>query len=396
MHLLIVEEALQRQAGHWPVYLGDIARGLRSMGDSVDALAHCQADPALLRELQAVPWLSRSCWSDPRAQGQLGGLRHSLRFSRELRRWLRQQPKPYDWICSLTMRLPHLLAYTFLARAGQIPASSRCLLLFVQGFGVYAGPDQPVDFPASASNRLARWCFRRLRRHVANGRIVLAAETEVMRQELMLFSGLPVLLFPHPVQVQPLQASAQQARPITITCPGFARYEKGNDLLLEACRLLWAEPGFESVHVVCQWPEPFALPDGRMLTPAPDLVADPRFELINHNLDAAAYRALLSRTDLIVLPYRRESYHNRVSRVAIEAAVLGIPLLFMSGTWSEEVVAFTDAGVAIQGESPQAIGEALQSALTQLHALTAQARSSAARVAEHHSATRFRKLLLEG
>jgi len=156
MRLLIVEEALQRTAGHWPVYLGDIARVLRAMGDTVDVLAHRQADPALLQQLNAIPWLSSSCWIDPRAQGQLGGLRHSLRFARELKRWLRQQSDPYDWICSLTMRLPHLLAYTFLARSGQIPAGSRCLLLFVQGFGVYAGRDQPVQFPDSASNRLGQ------------------------------------------------------------------------------------------------------------------------------------------------------------------------------------------------------------------------------------------------
>jgi glycosyltransferase involved in cell wall biosynthesis len=291
------------------------------------------------------------------------------------------------------MRLPHLLAYTFLARSGQIPAVSRCLLLFVQGFGVYAGPDQPVDFPASASNRLARWCFRRLRRHVADGNIVLAAETEAMREELALFSGLPVVLFPHPVQVQPLQASAQQARPITITCPGFARYEKGNDLLLEACRLLWAETGFETVHVMCQWPEPFALPDGLMLTPAPDLVADPRFELINENLDEQAYHALLARTDLIVLPYRRESYHNRVSRVAIEAAIHGLPLLPMRGTWAEELSALAGGSDVIEDESAEAIADGLVSALRMLDTLKQQASRQKASVAMHHSIYAFRERL---
>jgi len=397
MRLLIVEEALQRSAGHWPVYLGDIARGLRAMGDTVDVLAHRQADPALLQQLNAIPWLSRSCWSDPRAQGQLGGLRHSLRFARELKRWLRQQPGPYDWICSLTMRLPHLLGYTFLARSGQIPAGSRCLLLFVQGFGVYAGQDQPVHFPLTTSNRLARWCFRRLRHLVQGGSIVLAAETEAMRQELTHFSGLPVVLFPHPVVVRPLiKAAAPTARPITITCPGFARYEKGNDLLLEACRLLWAEPGFESVHVVCQWPEPFALPDGRLLTPAPDLAADQRFELINQNLDEQAYHVLLARTDLIVLPYRRESYHNRVSRVAIEAAIHGLPLLPMRGTWAEELSAFAGGTVLIENETAEAVSEGILRALRMLNILKQQADRHEARVAMYHSVDAFRECLSFG
>jgi glycosyltransferase involved in cell wall biosynthesis len=293
------------------------------------------------------------------------------------------------------MRLPHLLAYTLLARSGQIPAGSRCLLLFVQGFGVYAGPDQPVQFPDSASNRVARWCFRRLRRHVANGRIVLAAETEAMRQELSRFSGLPVVLFPHPVLVRPLlHAAAPTARPITITCPGFARYEKGNDLLLEACRLLWAEPDFETVHVVCQWPEPFALPDGRLLTPAPDLVADPRFELINENLDEQAYQALLARTDLIVLPYRRESYYNRVSRVAIEAAIHGLPLLPMRGTWAEELSALAGGSVVIEAESPEDLAHSMITALQSMAPLKASAKAGADRIAEFHSVRSWKSLLI--
>ncbi len=391
MRVLILEEALQRPAGHWPVYLGDIARGMRSMGDTVHLLAHRQADPALLLQLEAIPWLSRSCWSDPRAQGQLGGLRHSVRFARELRRWLRQQPDPYHWICSLTMRLPHLLAYTLLAWSSQIPANSRCLLLFVQGFGVYGGPDQPVHFPPTASNRLARWCFRRLRHPVLRGEIVLAAETEAMRQELAQFSDLPVVLFPHPVHVRPLPRRAEpEARPITITCPGFARYEKGSDLLQEACRMLWAEPGFESVHVVCQWPEPFALRDGRLLSPDAELLADPRFELVNDNLDEVAYRALLARTDLIVLPYRRESYHNRVSRVAIEAAIHGLPLLPMRGTWAEELSALAGGCIAIEDETPEAVVDGMMAAFRSLDKLKEQASDYRSSVVMQHSVRAFR------
>lgn len=246
MRVLILEEALQLRSGHWPVYLGDIARGLRAAGDTVDLLAHSQADPALLSELEAIPWLQRNCWSDPRSQGQLGGLSHSLRFARDLRRWLRQQRDPYDWICSLTIRLPHLLAYTLLARSAQIPDGSRCLLLFVQGFGVYQGPGFPVIFPPTLTTRLAHWCFRRLASDVHSGRVVLAAESRKMQDELQRFSQLPVRLFPHPVSL-PDEPSKPSAQPIktgsaetTITCPGFARYEKGNDLLQEACRQLFA------------------------------------------------------------------------------------------------------------------------------------------------------------
>jgi glycosyltransferase involved in cell wall biosynthesis len=227
------------------------------------------------------------------------------------------------------------------------------------------------------------------------GQIVLAAETEAMRQELARFSGLPVVLFPHPVQVQPLPAPAEQPRPVTITCPGFARYEKGADLLQQACRLVWTEPGFEHVHVVCQWPEPFALPDGRSLSPDSDLVADPRFELINDNLDAPAYEELLARTDLVVLPYRRESYYNRVSRVAIEAAIYGIPILPMDGTWAEEFSSLAGRYIPIKNETPESVALAITTAVENLQELKEHAQSFSHRAAAFHSAISFRKILCD-
>lgn len=399
MRILILEEALQSGTGHWPVYLGDITRGLREAGDSVDLLAHRQADPALLQRLDATAWLSRSCWSDPHAQGQLGGIRHAFRFARELRHWLREQREPYHWICSLTMRLPHLLAYTLLIRSGQIPKGTRCLLLFVQGFGVYGGPDQPVRFPTTASNRLARWCFLRLRSSVQRGELLLAAETAAMQRELASFSGLPVALFPHPVAIDLAESTSPAAvampgkRTITITCPGFARYEKGSDLLLQAIRQLWALPGFAHVHLVCQWPQPFAMPDGTLLSPPADLLNDPRFELLNHNLDSSAYQSLLERTDLIVLPYRRDSYHNRVSRVAIESLLNGVPLLSMIGTWAAELSPTSASLLQIEGETAQHLAEALARALAKLDGLRAHAIAQRNAVARFHSVGHFRDLL---
>jgi hypothetical protein len=129
--------------------------------------------------------------------------------------------------------------------------------------------------------------------------------------------------------------------------------------------------------------------------PDPVLIADGRFQLINESLNRQAYAELLQRSQLIVLPYRRSSYHNRVSRVAIEAALHGIPLVYMSSTWCEEVVELTGAGVPIQSETPEALCAALRLALTQLEGLTRKARNHAELVAENYSAARFRQLLLE-
>ena len=396
MNLVVLEEALQSGSGHWPIYIGDIASACRQAGDRVDVLAHRQASSPLLDELGATPWFTRNCWTDPARQGGLGGLRHAVRYAREVSAWLCQAPDT-TWVCALTLRLQHLLAFAWLARRPQHQGDRRYLLLFVQGFGVYQGPGLPVVFPATLSTRLARLCFHRLRPAVQSGRVVLAAETRAMQTELASFSGLPVRLFPHPVSLPPESiASTTSASPaITITCPGFARYEKGNDLLQEACRqLLAAQPRLD-LQVISQWPQPFSLPDGTEAVPDSALLADGRYQLINESLDRQAYAALLARSDLIVLPYRRSSYHNRVSRVAIEAALHGVPLVYMSGTWCEEVVELTGAGVAIAEETPEAVYQALRTALQQLPELRRAAQAASAVVAERYSARRFRQLLLE-
>jgi glycosyltransferase involved in cell wall biosynthesis len=400
VRISLPEEALQSGTGHWPLYIGDIVRAFRQAGHQADVLAHRQADPGLLAELNATPWFLRNCWTEPSRQGGIGGLRHSLRYGREVSAWLRRHPD-VRWVCALTMRLQHLLAFSWLCRRPLHRGHCRYLLLFVQGFGVYQGPGLPVVFPPTASTRLARWCFRRLAPAVRSGRVVLAAETRAMQAELEAFSQLPVRLFPHPVSL-PAEFSTPSPRPaefgnsgITITCPGFARYEKGNDLLQEACRQLFAAEPQLDLQVISQWPQPFSLPDGFQAAPDPALLASGRFQLINDSLNRAAYAALLARSDLIVLPYRRSSYHNRVSRVAIEAALHGIPLVFMSGTWCEEVVELTGAGVAIAEETPEAVFQALRSALHQLPVLRQRARQAKALVGERYSAGRFRQLLLE-
>jgi hypothetical protein len=367
------------------------------------------------------------------------------------------------------MRLQHLLAFALLSRDPKLPASTRFLLLFVQGFGQYAGPGQPSTFSNTPATRLARFCFRLLAPAVRSGRVVLAAETRGMQDELQRFTGLPVSLFPHPVPAPsqgsgirgqgtgvrgqesgdrgqesgdrhqesgdrrqesggngqeaafvdheprtkdqgraagagpstkdqgPAAGAAQSTRhkaQITITCPGFARHEKGNDLLQEAILEILAGPEGDRFHFIMQWPEPFAMPDGRLLGPDPRLLADPRVEFLNHSLDAVAYEALLARSNLILQPYRSNSYRQRVSRVAIEAASRGIPLVYTANTWSAEVACLAEAGVAIAAETPAEVVVAIRKAVESLPRLGEAARTGAPKVIAYHSNDRFRQLLL--
>lgn len=396
MRVLIAEEALQTGSGHWPSYIGGIAEGFRAEGDEVDVLAHREASPAVIASVGATPWFERNCWRDPRSQGPVGGIRHNLRFRFALNAWLKAH-QPYDWVCALTMRLQHLLAFALLSRDSAIPRTTRFLLLFVQGFGQFAGPGVPTTFSRSSSNQLARLCFRLLAPAVRSGRVVLAAETAGMQDELTRFTSLPVALFPHPIP----PASPQSRHPsssgnsVTITCPGFARHEKGNDLLQEAILDLLSNSKSAPLRFILQWPEPFTLPDGSQARPDPILLKDSRVEFLNGNLDSIAYEHLLARTDIVVLPYRRASYHHRVSRVAIEAASRGIPLVYTQGTWTAEIAELAGCGVPIENEDAISTAKALTYATNQLLTLQHTAQAGATNVTSFHSVQHFRSLLLD-
>lgn len=395
MRILIVEEALEDGKGHWPAYIGCLAQGLRERGDSVDVLVHHRASAEVVERVGGIAWLRRNCWRDPSSQGGWGGVRHALSWASDLRRWLRGHPT-YDWILCPTMRLQHLLAVA-MGLPWMTPSPSRWLLLFVQGFGVYNGPQRPVRFPKSSSLRLARGCFRLLRRACSRGRVVVAAETTMMQAELREFAAVPVALVPHPVG-PPAAAAERVPSPtdkasITITCPGFARYEKGSDLLADAIALLRREPNPLPMTFILQWPHPFRLPDGTEATPPVDRTEGPHIELINHGLSEKEYESLLHRSDFVILPYRASSYHNRLSRVAIEAASRGIPLIYSAGTWTEELALGSGGGTAIADESPAAIVAAIRSAIDHRSSLSAGARSGAARVAQFHSVEAFRECL---
>jgi glycosyltransferase involved in cell wall biosynthesis len=403
MKILLTEEALQTQEGHFLNYLTGITRGLREAGDTVDLLAHCSASPEVSAETEAIPWFRRNCRTDPRSQGLGGFVTHNYSTYRDLAYWLRKHPG-YDWLLNLATRRQQLMAFTALAYNKQVMPGGRLLLLFVLGFGLYSGAGSAALFrkdPSTLICRLLLWC---LGPAVKSGRVVLAAETREMQRELGLFCGLPIQYLPHPIdwadEAEVLSHGATQRElsgrdRFVVTCPGFARFEKGSDLLLEAIRELERRKISGDYFFIMQWLKPFASDDGKMHAPDVGMESRGGGKFIGEPMDSKGYRSMLERSDAVILPYRAESYHNRVSRVAIEAAALGIPLIYTKGTWIEEVAQIAEVGIPIESESMEAIIDALNTARSRCNELSAKAKMAAEKIQEFYSTRQFRMRLSE-
>jgi glycosyltransferase involved in cell wall biosynthesis len=392
MKITILEEALETGHGHWPSYIGGMARDWRSEGHTVNILAHRHASPDLLALLAADPVFRRSCWTDKRSHGTWGGLIHNLLFYQDALPRL-NQAEPPDWVLSLTTRTHHLLALAALAH--RTPRSTRFLLLFVHGFGQFQGEGQPIRFPITPSTHFAHLCFRLLTPSVRAGRVHLAAETAAMRDELAHFTGLPVQLFPHPVPPAPVIPKTLPKSPeiFTVCSPGFARHEKGSDLLLATIPTLLSGPWANRLHFILQWPNPFRLPNGSWCSPSEDLRQDGRIEFLDHALDEKAYNQLLARCHFLVLPYRLQSYHNRMSRVAIEGAVRGIPLLFTRGCSLSELPLKQEAKVVFENEDTQSLMSGIYNMLENWTQRKAAADNCTQTIADWHSSKRFLSIL---
>lgn len=400
MKILIAEEALQTGSGHWPSYVGDIATYCRSQGDDVHVLTHRDAVPELIENIGGTPCYSYNCWKQGARKNGFSVLSQCRSYMRETLEYIRKEG-PFDVVLAPTMRIHQLLAYAVLTRFRSIPAKTRFVLLFVQGFGRYAGRGKVTSFPTGFSTCVARFAFGRLAKQVRAGRVVLAGETAKMCDELTRFTGLAASLFPHPVQLSTTQApKSLKSRPsgdspvLTIGCPGHARYEKGSDLFHDAILALIENGEVNSFHFILQWPHPIGMPDQTEKTPDSRLLNHQSVEFINENLDSEQYHDLLSRCDLVILPYRSAAYQKRLSRVAIEAAIRSIPLIFTCHTWTQEIVDLVGTGVSMEGESADAVVEALHRAMTDFSSLKQAADEGADQVRLFHSAQSFRSHLM--
>jgi hypothetical protein len=66
--------------------------------------------------------------------------------------------------------------------------------------------------------------------------------------------------------------------------------------------------------------------------------------LISQAFNENEYLELLKDTDCMLLSYCNSSYRSRLSRIAIEAASMGVPMVYTKGGWLEEIVTEHCAG----------------------------------------------------
>jgi glycosyltransferase involved in cell wall biosynthesis len=425
----IFEDALRDRRGHWSEYLQTFRRGLEAEGDQVRIFADRECEPALAETLGADPVLPKSIWarmSDgaPKWRRLLRIPAHGLATYRAVSKLLAGSSALHAPSSSLPAgrAMPDLIFVpTVLVHhlAGWVPLIKWKLRDF-RGRILFFFPNAPVCLDDNGVARVApdptaklfRQCISALRNEVAQGKVVLGAETEPMAKALTEATGVSFVYLPHPVElsVKHLPATrnsvgrlgdpslqtpvpATSADPIVFGCYGAARHEKGSDILQRAIALALAKRPDMQARFVFQWMEDFADEEGRVVRLDPEVAAHPKVQVIRKHFSEGGYERQLAATDVMLLPYR-SPYRLRVSRVVIEGMILGIPLVVTRGTTLWDQASRYGCAKACDEDSAESVAEAILALLDEYEEASRRAKDCRTEALRHFSVAEFRNRLL--
>jgi glycosyltransferase involved in cell wall biosynthesis len=399
MKVLIVEEALKGLHGHWFQYISDIVNGGREAGHEIEVAVHKDACPEILKALPCHPILTATVFEkNTVSAGKLGGFKRILAHNRSLYRDLRaffSAGNSYDVIIATTPRLDHLPAYEFLHWRSQNGKRPHLVLIFVESVGRYSPDYSRITFgkkslPLKFALKLSRLLPERKK-------FSLVTESQGLARQFEKFCGVKFGLVPHVTRLPALdsyrekwkQPAVAGVQPKILGTFGFTRYDKGVDILQSAIKLLAPRAGQPGIRFVLQWTGDYQLPDGSWIRKDPVLENSPLVQYIPAFSASEEYYEWIARTDIMVLPYRKDFYHDKLSRVAIDGALAGMPIVYPAGTWLESFVQEHAAGVAFLPEDPESLAEAIQEVLANFAELKARAEARKQSTREAFSSRTF-------
>jgi len=357
-NLLIVEESLKNQKAHWYSYISVIEAAARKQQWHVDVACHAKVEEVIRQNLQCFPIFKKSVYLDRSesywiGERYYGFLTHSAGVIRSMWSFLSRKHK-YDAIFVPTVLVHHLIAWLVLVYLHP-KIASKVTLFFVSHPGIWDKALRKGRIPRSSL--LQKLLLRLFRSKIEQKKVRFAVETRTAQFEYEALTGLSFELLPHPVP-QVVATPKPTNHAFTFSSFGFARHEKGSDLIQSALLELASNEGAKFRFLI-QWVDSFKMPDGSVCDSASLKVLKDNVQVISTPLNETEYEEYLNATSCMVLPYRNSSYYARVSRVAIEAVCKGIPLIYTKGGWLEELVTRLGAGIGIEDEDVVGLIEGL-------------------------------------
>lgn len=398
MRILIAEEGIKKTSGHWYAYTDSIRKALIKEGHEVVVAAHQDASDEIINLLQAKRVFRYSRWdgiynSKFSLVRYYGVFLHNWRLFRDLDGFIKDQGF-FDHIFAGNNLIYHVLAWRRFCKKYVGKSFGKLSLLFVQDAGNYHPINNSISFPRHSL--LLKKALLSFRKYNKNGSVEFAAETAVTAKQYELFCGVPVRIYNHPTEIdfrKPTPEERNPQKPICFGAFGFARYEKGSDLLQEAAHRFIKQNPEANVKFMLQWNQDFKLPNGSTCSKNTKLAVDSRFSYTQEPLSGDGFTNFLKETDIMVMPYRWSSYYSRLSRVTIESMIAGIPTVYTKGTWLENAIQQSGCGIGFENENVESLVIAMKQAFDQFEELNRKAHAKSRLAEKNYSGSAFAKIL---
>ncbi|XHR26760.1 MAG: hypothetical protein ACFUZC_12470 [Chthoniobacteraceae bacterium] len=399
MKILIVEEALRGLKGHWFQYVSDIVNGGLRMGHQIEVAVHKDACHEILVALPCRPILNETAFDGRTAPARgIKRIKRIIGHNRSLYHDLSSllaAGNSYDVIIATTVRIDHLLAYLWLLWRFRGRGFGKLVLLFIESVGRYTSNYSQLHFsaksyPLKVTLILCRLLMRRYP-------VFLVTESQGLARQYEQLCGINFPIVPHVTTLPPWNlfktykhnVSTNPDPPLILSTFGFTRFDKGLDILQDAIRILGQRDARRKMRFILQWTGDYRLPSGARIHRDPQLLRDPFVQYIPAFSSSRQYYEQLANTDIIVMPYRRAFYFDKLSRVAIDAALAGVPFVYPAGTWLESFANIHGSGVAFQEEDPVSLADAISEVVATFAEIKSKAETRQQTVASAFSAKAF-------
>lgn len=394
--LLICEEALIDQGGHFQSWIKAIRQMHLEAGATVYVAGNKRVIPQVRDELEVLPVYTINSWDQAELSSLPSWRRHLRVFAQnwrifwQTRRALRSIG-PVDMLLFTAVRVHQLIGLRVLCAWGldRYFGGLTCFLLTSQA--EYSADYTICRFPRRTA--LMAWALKSFGRLVRSGKVILAGDSHITCGEYETLGGVPMTLFPSPADGLRYDGPRSAEGAPVFTMLGVSTWDKGVDVFQEAIlRFLERNPDTD-VRFVLQWRVPCEAPDGTTTLISDRLRSDSRVTLLEHRLSNEEYARFFREADFVVLPYRKCTYFNRLSGVAVEAAVSGKPMIVTTGTWLQWAIEEFGSGMSIPEGSSEALSEAMETCSANLEGMLKAARERSEIALGYNSASRYLKLL---
>lgn len=385
--------------GHWFQYISDIVNGGLRVGHQIEVAVHKDACKEILEALPCRPILKKTAFGGSAAPARgFSRIKQIIAHNRSLYNDLSAllaAGNTYDVIIATTVRIDHLLAYVGLLLHFRGRGFGKLVLLFIESVGRYTSNYSQLHISAKLYPLKAILILFRL----LMGRypVFLVTESQGLARQYEQLCGVNFPIVPHVTALPPWKVyqsdernvSVNSDKPIVLGAFGFTRFDKGLDILQDAIRILGQRDARRNMRFVLQWTGDYRLPNGTRVCKDPQLLRDSFVQYIPAFSSSGEYYEQLANTDIMVMPYRRAFYFDKLSRVAIDAALAGVPFVFPSGTWLESFANVHGSGVAFRAEDPFSLADAIFIAVDTFEEIKSKAETRRQFVAPAFSAKAF-------